>query len=58
MINEILDFIYRWRYNGIPKEKIAIDVSEWSKNLSKLKVRKYSKYYPKTVQDIIGELVG
>jgi len=54
----ILDFVYRWRYNGIPKEKIAADVSEWSKNLSKLKVKEYSKHYPKTVQDIIGEVVG
>src|SRR4030043_1856122 len=45
----ILDFVYRWRYNGIPKEKIAADVSEWSENLSKLKVKEYSKHYPKTI---------
>ena len=53
----ILDFIYRWRYNAIPKEKIASDISEWTKNLSKQKVKEYSKHYPKTVQDTIGELV-
>jgi predicted transcriptional regulator of viral defense system len=54
----ILDFVYRWRYNGIPKEKIVADGSEWGKNLSKLKVKNYSKSYPKTVQEIVGELVG
>jgi len=53
----ILDFIYRWRYNAIPKEKIASDISEWTKNMSKQKVKEYSKHYPKTVQDTIGELV-
>lgn len=26
----ILDFIYTWRYNGVPKEKIILDVSEWT----------------------------
>lgn len=54
----ILDFVYRWRYNGVPKEKIVADVSEWGKNMSKLKVKKYSKHYPKTVQEITSELVG
>lgn len=54
----ILDFVYRWRYNGIPREKIAADVSEWNKNLSKLKVKKFSKHYPKTVQEIVREIVS
>jgi predicted transcriptional regulator of viral defense system len=54
----ILDFVYRWRYNGIPREKIVADVLEWSENLSKLKVKKYSKSYPKTVQEIVCEVVG
>jgi len=52
----ILDIMYRWRYNGIPKEKIVSDISEWSKNLAKPKIKKYSKNYPKTIQDITREV--
>jgi predicted transcriptional regulator of viral defense system len=48
----ILDFIYTWRYNGVPKEKIALDVSEWAKGISCEKTKKYSVNYPKTVQEI------
>jgi predicted transcriptional regulator of viral defense system len=48
----ILDFIYTWRYNGVPKEKIALDVSEWAKDISSEKTKKYAVNYPKTVQDI------
>ena len=54
----ILDFIYVWRYNGIPKEKIVIDVAEWAKNLSRAKIRKYAEHYPKTVREIVEEVVG
>lgn len=46
----VLDFIYTWRYNGIPKEKIVLDVSEWAKDLSGEKTRRYAVNYPKTVQ--------
>jgi predicted transcriptional regulator of viral defense system len=48
----ILDFIYTWRYNGIPAEKITLDVSEWAKNISSEKTKKYAVNYPKTVQEI------
>jgi predicted transcriptional regulator of viral defense system len=53
----ILDFIYIWRYNGVPKEKIILDVSEWAKDLSGEKTRKYALNYPKTVQEIAEEMV-
>ena len=53
----ILDFIYIWRYNGVPTEKIALDVSEWAKGVSGEKTRKYSVNYPKTVQEIAGRVV-
>ena len=53
----ILDFIYIWRYNGIPKEKIVLDIAEWANNISKGKVRKYAKNYPKTVREIVEEVV-
>lgn len=53
----ILDFIYMWRYNGIPKKKIVADVSEWANNRSRSKIEKYVEHYPKTVQDVIGEVI-
>jgi len=48
----ILDFIYIWRYNGIPEDKIVIDVSEWAKGISKSKLGKYANNYPTTVSKI------
>jgi predicted transcriptional regulator of viral defense system len=54
----ILDFIYTWRYNGVPKEKIILDVSEWTKDLSGEKTRKYAINYPKTVQEIAAMVMG
>ena len=53
----ILDFIYAWRYNGVPKEKIALDISEWAKNLSSEKTKKYAANYPKTVQEIANMVI-
>jgi predicted transcriptional regulator of viral defense system len=53
----ILDFIYTWRYNGVPKEKIALDVSEWAKDLSSEKTKKYALNYPKTVQKIADMVI-
>jgi predicted transcriptional regulator of viral defense system len=52
----ILDFIYIWRYNGIPEEKITADVSGWAKGASKEKLRAYAKKYPKTVAGIVERL--
>ncbi len=53
----ILDFIYVWRYNGVPNEKIVADVSEWAKNISKEKTKSYTKEYPGTVAEIAERLV-
>ena len=50
----ILDFVYTWRYNGIPEEKILLDIREWSDRLSKDILRKYSENYPKTVRRIMN----
>jgi hypothetical protein len=52
----VLDFIYIWRYNGIPEEKILADVSGWAKGASKEKLRAYAKKYPKTVAEIAARL--
>jgi len=52
----VLDFIYIWRYNGVPEEKIAADVSGWAKGASKEKLRSYAKKYPKTVAEIAARV--
>ncbi len=48
----VLDFVYIWRYNGIPKEKIVSDTSGWEKHVSREKLRSYAKKYPDTVATI------
>jgi len=53
----ILDFIYIWRYNGVPREKIILDVSEWATAMSSEKMRKYAVNYPKTVLEIAHEVI-
>jgi hypothetical protein len=45
----VLDLVYLSRHKGVPIAKITNDVSSWSKKLSKEKIRKYAKRYPKTV---------
>jgi predicted transcriptional regulator of viral defense system len=52
----ILDFIYMWRYNGIPKDRIIADVGDWLTNLSASRFTEYAKNYPKTVQEITREI--
>ncbi|MBN2335717.1 hypothetical protein JXL21_09165 [Candidatus Bathyarchaeota archaeon] len=52
----ILDFIYTWRYNGVPKEKILLNLKEWSGKLSKDTLRRYSENYPKTVRGVVEEM--
>ena len=53
----VLDFIYLWRYNGVPDEKIVADVSEWAKNVSKEKTKRYAKKYPNTVAEIAERVI-
>jgi predicted transcriptional regulator of viral defense system len=48
----ILDFIYTWRYNGVPAEKIQLDLLEWARSISGEKTRRYALHYPKTVQEV------
>ena len=52
----ILDFIYIWRYNGIPRERILIDISEYTDYLSEKKIRNYVKHYPDKVKGIVEEI--
>jgi len=52
----ILDFIYIWIYNSIPRKKILIDVSEYTNNLSEKRIRNYVKNYPNSVKEIVEEI--
>jgi predicted transcriptional regulator of viral defense system len=54
----VLDFIYIWRYNGIPEDKIVIDLAEWAKHASKEKLRNYANKYPKTVTEMVERVIG
>ncbi len=52
----ILDFVYIWRYNGMPAEKIAADITEWSRGTTKSKLSSYARRYPATVRAVIESL--
>ncbi len=52
----ILDFIYLWIYNSTPKNKILMNISDYTKNLSESKIRDYMQWYPKSVKEIIKEI--
>lgn len=53
----VLDFIYIWRYNGVPEEKIIGDISDWAKKSSKERLRKYARKYPTTVAQIMKRVI-
>jgi hypothetical protein len=53
----ILDFIYLSRHDGVPVDRIVMDVSDWSKNISKDKLKKYSKNYPKTTVEVVERVI-
>lgn len=46
----ILDFIYLWRYRGIPEDKIILDISDLFGAASREKLFKYLGRYPNTVR--------
>jgi predicted transcriptional regulator of viral defense system len=52
----ILDLIYKWRYNGAPREKILQDVKGYTANLSRERLHEYAENYPKTVRGIVEAL--
>jgi predicted transcriptional regulator of viral defense system len=49
----VLDLVYTWRYNGVPWEKILLDMKEYSGRVSKEKLREYAENYPKTVREFV-----
>ncbi|PIW35121.1 MAG: hypothetical protein COW26_05245, partial [Nitrosopumilales archaeon CG15_BIG_FIL_POST_REV_8_21_14_020_33_23] len=53
----ILDFIYLTTQNGMQASRVVMDVSDWCERISKEKIKKYSKNYPKTVAVIAEEVI-
>jgi hypothetical protein len=53
----VLDFIYLWRYNGLPDQRIIQSVKEWMNDVDVVKLRDYSRYYPKTVARQLEEVL-
>jgi len=53
----ILDFIYIWIYNSIPKKKISLNISEYTNNISEKRIRNYVKYYPNSVKEIVEGII-
>ncbi|MDG7044653.1 MAG: hypothetical protein JRN19_05440 [Nitrososphaerota archaeon] len=51
----ILDFIYVWRYNGIPEERIVGDLSDWTGIVSWATMARYARKYPATVLKTVKE---
>lgn len=49
----VLDFVYIWRYNGVPREKILLDIEEWMSVASLERLHTYLDHYPKTVRGIV-----
>ncbi|RLC72152.1 MAG: hypothetical protein DRI26_03615 [Chloroflexi bacterium] len=54
----VLDFIYIWRYNGVPEEKIILDISERMGNISLDRIKAYAVHYPKTVFKTLEKVLG
>jgi predicted transcriptional regulator of viral defense system len=52
----ILDFMYLWKYNGLPEGKILADVSGWMGSVSRNRLVHYSKEYPKTIGRLAGRV--
>lgn len=53
----LLDIIYLSKYHGLNKDSIKNKIKDILRHSSKNKLIKYSKNYPKTVQNFIRELI-
>lgn len=54
----VLDFIYLWRYNGIPDQRIMLSVKEWAIHVNIEKLDDYRSYYPKTVSEQLDKVIS
>ncbi len=53
----ILDFIYLWIYNSTPKNRILMNITNYANNLSESKIKDYMHWYPKSVREIVKEII-
>jgi hypothetical protein len=53
----VLDFVYLWKQNGIPEEKIISDISDWAKGISGKKLKLYTENYPSSVRSMSKRVV-
>lgn len=51
----VLDFIYVFRYRGVPEERIVSMIDDYSKNLKNEKIKSYLRFYPKTVEGLVRD---
>ncbi|MEM3580013.1 MAG: hypothetical protein QXU11_07550 [Thermoproteota archaeon] len=49
----LLDFVYIFRYRGLPEEKIILTICEYGRDLDRRKLRAYLRLYPKSVERIV-----
>ena len=49
----LLDFIYVSRYRSVPEERIISIIEDYRKNAKAKKIKKYLKFYPKTVEMVV-----
>jgi len=49
----ILDLVYVFRYRGVPEERIISVIEYYGKNLKKDRLKKYLKFYPKSVGRVL-----
>lgn len=52
----ILDFMYIWRYNGVPDDKILAGISEWSKGIDRKKLKRYATNYTKSIAKMTDDV--
>ncbi len=53
----ILDFTYLSKQDGMTIDRTIMDVSEWAKDLSRNKLKKYAKKYPKSISHMVEMIV-
>jgi predicted transcriptional regulator of viral defense system len=53
----ILDFVYLSLQEGMPSNRISMDVGDWAKDISENKLNKYVIKYPKTVAKTVEMII-
>jgi len=53
----VLDFIHVWRYNGVPEEKMLMDIFEYAAGVSRKKLLAYAGNYSKAVKKTAEKVI-